>query len=227
MKKIIIFGFPHSGTSILKSIIGHIDNVYEIIDETKYINTSKFKTNKEFILCKYPYTIPEFFGDKYKDYIKIFIVRNPLFIYSSLNKRFSYNFSTRSNLHIDSYINTIKTYIYFLNNPMKNLYLIKYEDLFKDNFKELKIILNNLKLNYSDDIFDNSKYSNKIVTSIKNVPEKKPLNIHHEEYRTWQINQEFVNNNNLEKISLLEDQKNILMNDEFINILYPDIKSLI
>lgn len=172
MKKIIIFGFPHSGTSILKSIIGHIDNVYEIIDETKYININKFKINKEFILCKYPYTIPEFFGDKYNDYIKIFIVRNPLFVYSSLNKRFSYNLSKRSNLSISSYINTIKTFIYYLNHPMKNLYLIKYEDLFTDNFKQLKLILNDLKLNYSDDIFDNLKYTNKIVSSIKNVPQK-------------------------------------------------------
>ena len=35
MKKILIFGFPHSGTTILKSIIGHIDNVEEIINESK------------------------------------------------------------------------------------------------------------------------------------------------------------------------------------------------
>lgn len=227
MKKIIIFGFPHSGTSILKSIIGHIDNVYEIIDETKNINIDNFKTNKEFILCKYPYTMPDFFGDKYKDYIKIFIVRNPLFVYSSLNKRFSYNFSHKYNLSIDSYINMIKKYIYFLDHPMKNLYLVKYEDLFTDNFKELKLILNKINLNYSDKIFDNLKYSNKIVSSIKNIPQKKPLNVNHEEYRTWQINQEFVNNNNLDEISLLEDQKNILINNEFINILYPNIKSLI
>ena len=27
MSKILIFGFPHCGTSILKSIIGHIDDV--------------------------------------------------------------------------------------------------------------------------------------------------------------------------------------------------------
>ena len=33
MSKIIIFGFPYSGTSILKSIICHIDEIEEIVDE--------------------------------------------------------------------------------------------------------------------------------------------------------------------------------------------------
>ena len=37
MNKIIIFGFPHCGTTILKSIIGHIDEVQEIIHECSYI----------------------------------------------------------------------------------------------------------------------------------------------------------------------------------------------
>tara|TARA_A100001015_G_C14740200_1_gene613360 strand:+ start:93 stop:341 length:249 start_codon:yes stop_codon:yes gene_type:complete len=69
-QKIIIFGFPHCGTTILKSIIGHIEDVYEIYKETKLINIS---TTKQFILCKYPFTLDEFFDEKYKDYIKIFI----------------------------------------------------------------------------------------------------------------------------------------------------------
>jgi hypothetical protein len=30
VKKILIFGNPHSGTSIIKSIVGHIDAVHEI-----------------------------------------------------------------------------------------------------------------------------------------------------------------------------------------------------
>ena len=40
MNKIIIFGFPHYGTTILKSIIGHIDEVQEIIPECSYIDSS-------------------------------------------------------------------------------------------------------------------------------------------------------------------------------------------
>lgn len=35
-KKIIVFGFPHSGTSILKSIIGHVETVEEIVEGSPY-----------------------------------------------------------------------------------------------------------------------------------------------------------------------------------------------
>ena len=50
MNKIIIFGFPHCGTSILKSIIGHIDDVDEIYDETAEIER---ESTKKYILCKF------------------------------------------------------------------------------------------------------------------------------------------------------------------------------
>ena len=33
-KKLIIFGFSHCGTSILKSVIGHIQGVLEAVDKT-------------------------------------------------------------------------------------------------------------------------------------------------------------------------------------------------
>ena len=105
-QKIIIFGFPHSGTSILKSLIGHIDDVDEIYQESNIINQF---TNKKFILCKHPFTESSFFNKDYKDYIKIFIIRNPLFVFSSLNKR--YNYKILSCVSIDNYINTIKYFI--------------------------------------------------------------------------------------------------------------------
>ena len=52
-KKVIIFGFPHCGTSIIKSIIGHIEDVYEIIDETHYIDDKTFDDIKS----KYKYIL--------------------------------------------------------------------------------------------------------------------------------------------------------------------------
>ena len=65
VQKIIICGFPHCGTSIVKSIIGHIDSVEEIIHETVYID---IETDKEFILCKCPFTFENFFEKEYDDY---------------------------------------------------------------------------------------------------------------------------------------------------------------
>ena len=85
MKKILIHGFPHCGTTIMKSILGHIDNVNEIVEESDLIN--QVDNNFEFTVCKSPYTKQEYFGDDYNDYIKIFVIRNPLFVFSSLNKK--------------------------------------------------------------------------------------------------------------------------------------------
>lgn len=217
MIKIIIFGFPHCGTSILKSIIGHIEDVEEIINETSFIRQ---KTNKKYILCKYPFMKDKFFGNIYRDYIKIFIIRNPIYIYSSLNKRFKYNIPERHG--IDKYINTIQKFIYYKNNPHKNIYTIRYEDMFHDNFKELKNIFNNIGFKYTNDIFNNEKYTNKLFVNEK-VSKEKPLNIEHKKYRTWQINQPFISNNNPSKIDLNNEQLEIIINNKDILKIYPNI----
>ena len=128
-QKIIVFGYSHCGTTILKSIIGHIDDVEEIINECLTIDKS---TTKKYILCKSAQTKSKFFGKRYKDYIKIFIIRNPLFVFSSINKRKN-NYKLSKYHSIEKYIYTVQRFIKYKNNPEKNIYTIKYEDLFKNN----------------------------------------------------------------------------------------------
>jgi hypothetical protein len=219
-QKILICGYSHCGTSILKSIIGHIEDVEEIYDECSIINKL---TNKPFILCKYPRAQPNFFGKEYEDYIKIFIIRNPLFVFSSINKRKGhYNLSIRHS--IEEYINVLKIFIKYKNNPKKNIYTIRYEDLFNNNFINLKQILNNIGLKYNDSIFDNTKYKNVICSSVVLNTKEKPEETDHIAYRTWQINQPFVLNNDISKIDLSENQKNQIINNPFILQIYPDIQ---
>ena len=218
-QKILIFGFPHCGTSILKSIIGHIEDVEEIYNEIQVITK---KSDKKFILGKCPYTYDKFFDKKYKDYIKIFIIRNPLFVFSSLNKRFNYRIP--NNHTFACYINTLKKFIKYKTNPEKNIYTIKYEDLFENNYDELKKILNDIGFQYDDSIFDNSKYTNVILTGVKLV-DKKPQNNNHGKYRTWQINQPFISNNDISKIDLNEVQIEKIVNNQYVLQIYPDIKS--
>jgi hypothetical protein len=219
-QKILICGYSHCGTSILKSIIGHIKDVEEIQNECSIINKS---TNKPFILCKYPQTQSNFFGEEYKDYIKIFIIRNPLFVFSSINKRYGhYNLSDGHS--IEAYINVLQKFIKYKNNPEKNIYTIIYEDLFKNNFEILKKILNNIGMEYNDSIFDNTKYTNVICSGVK-FDKKKPEETEHAAYRTWQINQPFVLNNNISKIDLSDNQKKQIINDPFILQIYPNIQN--
>lgn len=221
-QKMIIIGFPHCGTSILKSIFGHIDDVEEINGESKYC---KNPTTKKYIICKTPYVKPLDSISKYKDYIMIFIIRNPLFVFSSLNKRFKYNIPPNGHSY-ESYIYTIKKFIDYSTNPRKNIYTIRYEDLFENNYYNLKKLINKIGIEYDDTIFDNTKYTNVIIPNTRLV-DTKPKNTDHSLYRTWQINQPFVSNNVISKIDLTEIQKKELTSNPYILQVYPNIKSIL
>lgn len=243
MYKIIIYGFSHNGTSILKSIIGHIDNVYEVINEAaginKYIidNAKKCK-NKDTILIKTTQgrLQCDFFNDiQYNDYIKIFIIRNPVYVFSSLNKRSNYNIWDSHS--IEKYIEIANKFIELQNDNRlnKSIFLIKYEDLFENNYQNLTDIIKKIKfLNFNEKIYNNKLYKNYVNENHTIVPENEPPSqingikcINHHMYRTFQINQEFKNMNHINKIDLTDKQKKIIKNNPTIKILYPDINDLI
>jgi hypothetical protein len=209
-QKIIIFGFPHSGTTILRSIISHIEDVEEILGEVDSINR---KSVKKYVVCKYPFTLDKFFTSDYKNYIKIFITRNPLYVFSSLNKRFNYKIP--NNHSIDEYFKTIDKFVYYKKNPKENLYTIKYEDMFVNNYEKLKNILDSIGFEYTDKIFDNSIYTNRFFRKNINDPNIK--------LRTIQINEEFKMKNDPSKIDLSDDQMKILTTNEKVQGLYQEI----
>ena len=88
----------------------------------------------------------------------------------------------------------------------------------------MKKILNDIGFQYNDSIFDNSKYTNSIINGVKLV-DNKPDNKDHPLYRTWQINQPFISNNDISKIDLSDSQKEQLINNSYVLQLYPDINS--
>ena len=219
-QKILVCGFPHCGTSILKSVIGHMEDVEEIVRETCSITK---KSDKKFIVCKNPFTNDKFFDESYDDYKIIFIVRNPLFVFSSLNKRCS-GVIPRDH-SIDKYVKTLEKFIHYRTNPKENVYTIRYEDLFENDYTELKKIFDDIGFQYDDSIFDNSKYTNAIIPGIKLV-DKMPACTEHSRYRTWQINQPFISNNDVSKLDLSEEQKKKIVNNPVILQVYPDVKNL-
>ena len=218
-RKILICGFPHCGTSILRSIIGHVEEVEEIERESNMITKN---SNKKFILCKWPFTSNKFFEGEYDSYVKIFIIRNPLYVFSSLNKRFKYKIPRDHSF--DEYRKTIQMFTRYKDNPQKNVYTIRYEDLFENDHHNLKKILNDIGITYDDEIFCNEKYHNTMHPGVKLV-DYKPINFEHAIYRTWQINQPFVSNNDISKIDLSGAQIDQIVNDPSVLQMYPDIKS--
>ena len=237
VQKIIITGFPHCGTTILKSIIGHINSVKEIYEETDIINleeTDKMmleKSDKKFIVCKYPLYNSKFLSEEYNDYIKIIIIRNPLYVFSSLNKRFDKDYHNIDKYPtIEKYIDYIKVFKKLKSNIKENVYTIKYEDMFKDNFLQLKNIFDNIGMKYNNCIFDNTQYINycdKNKTRIKEENIKGEKGKLHMDYRIMQINKPFLLNNDIFKINLHKDQETKIINNNDIIELYPDILKII
>ena len=226
-KKVIIFGFPHSGTTILRNIISHIENVFDIVDEVINIDDHlNDYSSYKFVVCKYPYLINEdSLLTEYSDYFKIFLIRNPLYVFSSLNKRFEYQ-SLDLNHSIEKYINTVKEFNKFKSsNNINNLFLIRYEDIFENNYKNLKYIFDKIGFTYNDSVFDNSKYTNKVQFGNNlTIPKMRPSEQCHQEYRLFQINQLFENNNDKNNMSLTESQRQILTTDTNILEAYPENK---
>ena len=95
--------------------------------------------------------------------------------------------------------------------------------MFEDNYKELRKIFDSIGFKYDDSIFDNSKYENKIVPGVK-LSSTKPKNTEHGPYRTWQINQPFVSNNVPSKLDLTDKQKEVLLKNETISKVYPNLQ---
>lgn len=228
IQKIIIFGFSHCGTTILKSIIGHIESVYEIIEErfdvidNKLYNFISNNKNIKFIVQKSPIFREIFLSKEYNDYIKIFIIRNPLYVYSSLNRRTNNNITKAHD--IDKFMKIIEKYDYYLNNPIDNLYTIKYEDLFENNYKKFKDILNKIGLEYTDKIFNNHYYENKCSNKLYSNIEDRPCETDNDLFRLWQINQEFKNLNIKTKINLNSEYLDKIINNKYVLNLYPNIK---
>lgn len=221
-QKIIIFGFPHTGTTIFRNILGHCDDVDEMLRES---NTAFKETNKKFVVCKFPFTWDQFLGDEYKDYVKIFIVRNPLWVFSSLNKRFSNNIPADHNMY--SYFRVLDTFLRATKNQVPNTYLVRYEDMFDNNYAAMRNVFDSIGVEYTDRIFQNTEFKNVanfIAGASNTIPTEEPEHTSHNSYRAYQVNQPFVNNNTLDKLQLNHVQKHTLTTHPTVLQIYPDIK---
>ena len=229
MKKVIVLGFPHGGTTILRSVIGHIDDVHDCVDETHMI--PPLQETKKFAVCKAPVAHNKFFEDEYNDYIKILIVRNPLYVFSSHINRVKTMYPQERQKEIidqgirqsfDVYTDVLEKFTKYRDTPRDDVYTIRYEDMFDNNYAKLREIFDSIGFEYDDTIFDNSRYENKLVSRAK-VPKTEPSMRDIVLYRTWQINQPLVSNNIPSNLSLTDEQKAVILKNETISKVYPNL----
>lgn len=222
MKKILIHGFPHCGTTILKERLGQIEEVYDAFSEwhpssnlgpteTKVKFMNSVGENKKYILLKYPWTANPTNGQtilnlpQLKDFIKIFVIRNPYYVFSSINKRFNYNIPGPEGMQ-QGYggIHSIKEwgivaelFLEHKDSPsFPNVFCIKYEDFFPNDYQNIKNILNKLDIKYTNDIFYGGD----------DLDKNSPAESDHLNYRKWQLKKKFKNMNHESKIDLSQQQ---------------------
>ena len=212
--KILITGFPHTGTSILKSKLGECTNVYEYPYEIDFLRPIELegKGNKEFTLIKSP-TIPieikkyglSFLPESiYKDYIIIFVTRNPWYFFTSVYKsgedplrNETYHLHPGHGFRIEEYLTSIRLFLDASSGKYPDVYAIKYEDFFVDNFYQIKKIIDNIGLKFEGDIFGQKSKDYILIhgTNYKDIDESNITPKQRYIYRTWQINQPFQNMN--------------------------------
>ena len=194
MKKILVTGFPHCGTTILRKIIGNHPKILDIEKESRTINSGDIRRAKQLglsgVVIKEPFLLRlgknvHQIGAKYHDYKIIMIIRNPADITASMNMRF--------NNDIPNHHNFDKWELYaraYLNHRSNFAFHVKYEELFENDYAKIKEIFEWLGLEWTDDVIHTNeqrviKHNRGVVTRPGVVP---PRN-HSDNFRTWQINQ--------------------------------------
>ena len=92
---ILIYGWPHSGTTITNKIIQNYDNVCgQVQRELKSVTSKQFEKAERkgctHVVVKWPWdmTTEIIISSKiYKNYLKVVLVRNPYWVFSSINRR--------------------------------------------------------------------------------------------------------------------------------------------
>ena len=233
VKKILVTGFPHSGTTILRAKIGECKNTYdcnyECVDPPNFYPAMPY----DFYVWKHPFLDAPFRNhtfaikpeSKYADTIVIPIIRNPWYIFSSLHNRGTQSnefsiYDNRQGHSLPWYENTCEVIFDAFQKNYKDVYPIKYEEMFDNNFEKLRNIFDSIGLEYDDDIFEKrtKEFSH---GDAKYVEDYNKNGKYDGGLRAWQINQPFQNMN--ADINLPDDFSQMLANSPSIQKLgYSD-----
>ncbi len=242
-KKIIITGYPHTGTTILKSKLGECINVHEVIDEVfeitqQHINDS---SDKEFVLIKTPiipleirvrgvkYLTTNDPSSIYKDYYIIFLTRNPWNLFTSVIRAGdnplsgeTWHLSPKYGFTLEEYFVSCDRFLEAKNGNFPKIYTIRYEDFFENNGNYIKAIMEDIGLVYNDNILETKTKEYRFKSNVPaNSVDDKPVEYDRIKMRTWQINQPFQNMNG--EVDIPEELNKILTESDIIKKLgYSD-----
>jgi hypothetical protein len=245
-QKILITGFPHTGTSILKAKMGECKNLYEVPKEYFNVlpNDLFLAKDKKFVLVKSPVIPIEIRANnleylikakkEYSDYVLIFVIRNPWNVFTSVIKA-GYNPLTKNgpnstfdyHMSIGEYEAAGKIFLNAKEKNYPNVYAIRYEDFFVNDFTNLKNLFNSIGLEFDDTIFyqKSKNYTHVPGFNFDNIKENPTYKDGQIIVRTWQINQPFQNMNG--DVDIPDELSDILENSPIIKELgYTDPRKI-
>jgi len=227
MKTIVIVGFPHCGTTILKNKLGDCSNATEIVDEFGYDRdipeiTKDVKT--EFAIVKSVQNRLNAAKLVEQGHIPIIIIRSPYFVFASLKRRFPkityINNPDRDTVRrtrnksvfmplghqFNDYENLCLQFIDCIDSKIPGAYAVRYEDLFKGG---LEFLMKNIGLTPPENISKrNRDYQVVSRFGLKDILDEDDATTEedHGAFRTVQINKPFRLMNDPEKLKDLPDR---------------------
>jgi hypothetical protein len=198
-------------------------NVHADIDEAKTIDDT-VETDAVYRVCKWPWLEEEFFGEEYTDYHKVFIIRHPFWVFSGLNRRMRIGKREKPYVHsIPNYKNTLNRWIETSFSGRSDISTIRYEDLFPNNFQNLRLLFEYTIGEFDDSILQHEGRGDRSSTEIDEVPKDRPSENRITKFRTYQINQKVENMNLPEKLQLHSWQRDQFMFYDDIYMVYPEL----
>lgn len=192
--RILIAGFPHSGTSILRKLVGNHPDVHDhFASETRrYTRDDRLLRRviprryggKRHVVFKWPFHDVEGATNAHR---VIYIVRSPFDAFGSLWQRFG------GELPADHSPAAWQSYARFLlQRPSSERHcFVRYEDLFRDDYQAIRSLMTWLGLDWHEDIVrTESRYAP--IRFAGDRPHGEPERSDHAAFRAWQTSQAFV-----------------------------------
>jgi hypothetical protein len=176
--KVLIIAHPHSGSSLLKSLLSRSINAEEIVNETQYITNDQLVKSK---ICvgKTPFFSPSFNLNKVSEHQLVLLIRNPCLALASLEARFK-------GLEIPANHKMFFTKEYWL--WIMEQYIewkgikIRYQDMFNEEI--LTKVFTDVGLEVTQDIY--GSYPRRIT--LDEIPTVEPDRTDHVAFRNYQLN---------------------------------------
>jgi hypothetical protein len=207
--KIVVMGFPHCGTTILRKLIGNSPEVHDIQHETTHM--PNIDVTEENAIIKFTCADIDSSLGSYTDFKVVAIIKSPFDVFGSMNRRFNdQNPENHTILDWDKYA---KSFIKYTEKPVDNVHTVRYEDLFTNSYEQVQNIYKFLGLQFNEDIIT-TKRDVYISPTCVDIPLEQPQGytegVQHGQYRTWQTNQPFKNKTGESRKYLSDEQEEII-----------------